>query len=68
MEGEDGEQLTYTEHLIKLKDDLSEAQTANQQAKLKLSHSQSTIKKMESECKKVRYWNIVSNVKFTVLH
>ncbi|XP_063695343.1 structural maintenance of chromosomes protein 2-like [Bolinopsis microptera] len=52
MEGEDGEQLTYTEHLMKLKDSLSEAQTANQQANLKLAHSQSTIKKMENDCKK----------------
>ena len=46
--------MTYTEHLMKLKDELSEAQTANQQAKLKLSHSQSSIKKMEAESKKVR--------------
>lgn len=53
MEGEDGQQMTYTEHLMKLKDELSEAQTANQQAKLKLSHSQSSIKKMEAESKKV---------------
>ena len=57
LEGEDGQQMTYTEHLMKLKDELSEAQTANQQAKLKLSHSQSSIKKMEAESKKVRSEN-----------
>ena len=50
MEGDN--QLTYTEHLMNLKDELSEAQTANQQANLKLTHSQSSIKKMESDCKK----------------
>ena len=53
MEGEDGQQLTYTEHLIKLKDELSGSQTANTQAQLKLKHSQNTIKKMETDCKKV---------------
>lgn len=52
MEGEDGKQMTYTEHLMKLKDDLSEAQTANQQAQMKLKHSKTTIKKMEADSKK----------------
>ena len=55
MQNEDGECITYTEHLIKLKDQLSEAATANQQAQLKIKHFTSAIKKMESSCKTVGF-------------
>ena len=53
LEGEDGEQMTYTETLIKLKDKLSAAQTENKQAQLKLKHAEKNLKKMESSCKQV---------------